>query len=538
MTTTYYNGRIYTGDGFADSFTVENGRFTRVGHRIADGGVAIDLGGRFVCAGFNDSHMHLLNLGQTLAMSNLSAHTGSLSDMLDCLRAFIRETNPAPGAWVQGRGFNQDYFSDVHRFPNRFDLDAVSREYPICISRACGHICVVNTRALTLLGIDQTTPQPAGGRFTVDERGMPLGQFFENALELVFGRMPAPDATALRAMLQAGCRHLNARGITSCQSDDYTVFPQLGYRPVMDALESMAADGSLTVRVNEQAQFTNLPDLQAFVESGHFRHGDALFKNGPLKMLGDGSLGARTAYLSRAYADAPETRGLPVYTQAQLDAMCTYANAHGMQIAIHAIGDGILDRVLDAYEKALTACPRVDHRHGIVHGQITRPDQLARMQKLGLHVYLQSIFLDYDTRIVLDRVGAALAATSYAAGSLLRNGITISNGSDAPVEDPAVLRGIECAVTRRSIGTTAAPYRPEEALSVRQALDSFTQGGAYASFEESYKGCIRPGMLADFVVLEGNPFETPPNRLHEIAVCATYLGGRCVYGNGALLRGA
>ena len=246
-------------------------------------------------------------------------------------------------------------------------------------------------------------------------------------------------------------------------------------------------------------------------------------------MLGDGSLGARTAYLSRPYQDAPGTRGLPVYTQAQLDAMCAYANAHGMQIAIHAIGDGMLDRVLDACEKALAVHPRRDHRHGVVHCQITRPDQLERIRRLGMHVYLQSIFLDYDTRIVFDRVGPALAGTSYAAKSLLQSGVTFSNGSDAPVEDPAVLRGVECAVTRRSIGSTAPPYRPEEALSVREALDSFTQYGAYASFEENCKGRIRAGMLADFVVLGENPFETAPDRLHAIDVLATYLGGACVY---------
>lgn len=529
MRTTFRGGIVYTGDGFTDSFTVENGRFIRVGAPDGDGGETVDLGGRFVCAGFNDSHMHLLNLGQTLSMADLTAHTGSLAELLDGLRSYIRETKPAPGAWVRGRGFNQDYFADVRRFPDRFDLDAVSRTHPICITRACGHICVVNSRALELLGIGRGTPQPAGGRFSVDDSGEPLGQFFENALDLVLKAMPAPDGDGLRGCIRAACRHLNRRGITSCQSDDYAVFPGLGYRPVMDAFRSMAADGTLTVRVNEQAHFTNLPDLQAFVESGDFRRGDERFKNGPLKMLGDGSLGARTAYLSRPYQDAPGTRGLPVYTQAQLDAMCAYANAHGMQIAIHAIGDGMLDRVLDACEKALVAHPRRDHRHGVVHCQITRPDQLERIRKLGMHVYLQSIFLDYDARIVFDRVGPALAGTSYAAKSLLQSGVTFSNGSDAPVEDPAVLRGVECAVTRRSIGSTAPPYRPEEALSVREALDSFTQYGAYASFEENCKGRIRAGMLADFVVLGENPFETAPDRLHAIDVLATYLGGACVY---------
>lgn len=531
MRVTYKNGVVYTGDGWADSFTVENGKFIRVGtlDREADNGEIVDLHGRFVCAGFNDSHMHLLNLGQALAMADLAAHTGSLEEVLRCLADFIAETKPQPGAWVQGRGFNHDYFSDVHRFPNRYDLDRVSTAHPICITRACGHICVVNSKALEILGIDKTTPQPEGGRFAVDEAGEPLGQFFENALDLVYKPMPAPDADAIRRMLLAACRRLNRYGITSCQSDDYEVFTSLGYKPVMAVLEEMATDGSLTVRVNEQAHFTSLPALRAFVESGDFRRGNDRFKNGPLKMLGDGSLGARTAYLSRPYADDPATCGIPVYTQQQFDEMCGYANANGMQIAIHAIGDGILDRILDAYEKALRENPRDDHRHGIVHCQITRPDQLRRIRKMNLHVYLQSIFLDYDTHIVRARVGDALASTSYAAKSLLQSGVPISNGSDAPVEEPVVLRGIECAVTRRSIGSTEAPYRPEEALTVREAIDTFTKHAAYASFEENIKGCIRAGMLADFTVLAENPFEAAPERLHEIGVLETYLGGKCVF---------
>lgn len=529
---TYKNGTIYTGEGFAECFTVEDGKFLYAGSLAgcpADTGKVVDLGGRFVCAGFNDSHMHLLNLGQTLDMANLSRHTASLEDVLDCLRAYIAEVQPAPGTWVRGRGFNQDYFSGEHRFPSRYDLDRVSTEHPICITRACGHICVVNSKALELLGIDKNTPQPVGGRFHVDESGEPTGQFFENALDLIYKPMPAPDKAALTRMVKKACARLNSYGITSCQSDDYETIPNLGYKPVMTLLSEMAETGELTVRINEQVHFTNLPALTAFVEAGDHRRGNARFKNGPLKMLGDGSLGARTAYLSRPYADDPSTCGIPVYTQQQFDEMCSFANRNEMSIAIHSIGDGILDCILDAYEKALAACPREHHRHGIVHCQITRPDQLKRIQDMGLHVYLQSIFIDYDSRIVRDRVGDELASTSYAAKSLLQNGVTFSNGSDAPVEDPVVLRGIECAVTRRSIGTQNAPYRPEEALTVGEAIDSFTKDAAYASFEENVKGCIKAGMLADFVILGGNPFEADPDTLHDIPVLETWLGGECVY---------
>ena len=527
---TYINAKVYTGDNFAACFTVEDGKFIFVGDTLPENpGEITDLSGKFVCAGFNDSHMHLLNLGQTLDMANLAARTTSLEDMLRCLKEYIAERKTAPGAWVRGRGFNQDYFSGEHRFPSRYDLDTVSTEHPICITRACGHICVVNSKALELLGIDKNTPQPVGGRFNVDENGEPTGQFFETGLDLIYKSMPVPDKDALKRMIKKGCDRLNSYGITSCQSDDYESVPGLPYTTVMEVFEDMAETGELTVRVNEQVHFTNLPALTAFVEAGHHTRGNENFKNGPLKMLGDGSLGARTAYLSRPYNDDPATRGIAIYTQEQFDDMCGYANKNGMSIAIHSIGDGILDRILDAYEKALKENPRDDHRHGIVHCQITRPDQLERIKAMHLHVYAQSIFIDYDSRIVHARVGDELAATSYGARSFVENGVSLSNGSDAPVEDPVVLRGIQCAVTRRSIGSTDTPYRPEEALTVAQAIDSFTKGAAYASFEENVKGKIQPGMLADFVVLGEDPFTTDAEVLHKIPVSATYLGGEKVY---------
>ena len=245
-------------------------------------------------------------------------------------------------------------------------------------------------------------------------------------------------------------------------------------------------------------------------------------------MLGDGALGARTAYLSVPYADAPDTRGLSVFTPEAFDEMIGYANAHGMQVAVHCIGDACLDLVLNSMEKALTEHPRADHRHGIVHCQITRPDQLERIAKMKLHVYAQSIFLDYDMHIVEDRVGKELAESSYSWKTLMDKGVTVSNGSDCPVEMPDVMAGIQCAVTRRDLKGNG-PYLPREAFTVQEALDSFTKMGAKASFEETIKGEIKPDMLADFVVLGENPFETVPSKLKDIPILATYLGGKMIY---------
>ena len=199
-----------------------------------------------------------------------------------------------------------------------------------------------------------------------------------------------------------------------------------------------------------------------------------------------------------------------------------------MQVAVHCIGDACLDLVLSSYEKALNAHPRRDHRHGIVHCQITRPDQLEKIAKMGLHVYCQSIFLDYDIHIVRQRAGEELAKTSYCWRTLKGLGATVSNGSDCPVELPHVMAGIQCAVTRCDLAGEG-PYLPDEEFTVHEAIDSFTKAGAYASFEENVKGQIKPGMLADFVVLRENPFEAEKDGLKDIPVLATFVGGQCVF---------
>lgn len=536
MRTIYYNGAVYTGAlPLVQSFGEEDGRFFFAGSNeeaVAlkrEGDRLVDLQGRFVCSGFNDSHMHLLSYGSSLRMAQLADRTGSLSDMLNCLREFRDSRTFRENAWLQGRGWNQDYFADTDRMPNRHDLDKVSTDIPICAVRACGHCLVVNTKALTLLGIGANTPQPAGGRIGMEE-GEPDGRFFDNAMDLIYEAIPAPDKEEVKEMMLAACRSLNAYGVTSSQTDDYCAFHNVPWPLVNEAYRELEAEGRLTVRVYEQSNFTSLEALKAFVEAGNRTGtGSSLFKIGPLKMLGDGALGARTAYLGRPYADDPSTCGIPVFSQEVMDEMVGYANAQGMQVAVHAIGDACLDRLLTAYERAMASHPRKDPRHGIVHCQITRPDQLAKIGRMGLHVYAQSIFLDYDIHMVKERVGEELASTSYSWKTLMETGATVSNGTDCPVELPDALACIQCAVTRKTLKDQIGPYLSDQAFTVKEALDSYTCGGAYASFEENIKGKISPGMLADFVVLEENPFETPPEKLREIPVRETYLGGRKVY---------
>ena len=531
MKTAYLNGRVYTGTlPLATAFIVEDGRFGPVGTdeavraALSPDDRRVDLNGRFVCAGFNDSHMHLLGFGSTLRTAQLGAHTGSLAGMLDYVRAWLDAHPPRDGQWLLGRGWNQDLFADGSRMPDRRDLDAISTDVPIMLTRACGHCCVLNTRALALAGIGPDTAAPEGGAIGMSG-GQPDGRLYDNAIELAQRALPVPGKEDIRAMLRAACAAVNRYGITSVQTDDYQVFPAVPWQTINEVYREMAAAGELTVRVTEQAQLTDPESMRRFAAAGCMTGaGTDRFRIGPIKLLGDGSLGSRTAHLSRPYADAPDTRGFSLFSGSRMNELVACAHGLGMQLAIHAIGDACLDQVLDALERAQAAAPRPDPRHGIVHCQITRPDQLERIRALGLHVYAQSIFLDYDNHIVTQRAGSALAATSYHWKTLMDTGVSVSNGSDCPVELPDVMAGIECAVTRTSLDGTG-PYLPDQAFTVQEALDSFTLRGAEASFEERIKGRIAPGFLADFTVLSGNPFETAPRRLHEIAVENCFLGG-------------
>ena len=530
MRTVYVNGKVWTGEGFAHSFAVEDGRFAWVDGMPAQGDEIVDLGGAFVCPGFNDSHMHLLNYGSALSICDLTAHTSSLEDVQGALRAFIREKAIPAGEWVRGRGWNHDYFAGEKVIPTRQDLDQVSREHPVTITRCCGHALAVNTKVLEMLGLDGSQPQPDGGHYDVDESGYPTGVFRDTAMSMVSTRIPAPDRAAVKDMLLTAMKRLNTYGVTSCHSDDLVCFEHLPWQEVMAAYRELHDAGEMPVRVCEQSQFFNTAGLQAFLDEGYLTGwGDEMFRVGPLKLLGDGSLGARTAYLSEDYADQPGERGLAIFTQEEFDALIGLAHEKGMQVAVHVIGDGVLDRVLTAYEKAFAAHPRKDHRSGLVHVQITRPDQLDKMRALELHAYVQSIYIDYDSRIVAQRVGEERANTSYAFRTMKESGMHVSNGTDCPVEWPVAMRGIQCAVTRRPIDGSLPPYRPEEAMTVAEALASYTSEGAWASFEENVKGMIRPGMLADFVVLDGDPFAADPMQLHAIEPVMTVMGGRTVY---------
>lgn len=536
----FINGKVYTGEDteFKTAFEVKDNVFLKVGDNdeiMACGdedAEIVDLCGSFVCPGFNDSHMHLLNYGKALKTADLTKDTDSVDSIIEKVKKFIKDEDIPDFEWVIGRGWNQDYFKEDMGYPLRWDLDRISDKHPIALTRACGHMLVVNSVALDILKINSDTKVPYGGKIEFSENGEPNGIFRENAMEIVTSAFPRPDKNRLKDMILAASAALNSYGITSVQTDDLLCFSNVPYEDVLDAYRELKEEGKLTVRVYEQSLFLESKDFRDFIRKGyHTGLGDEKFKIGPLKLLGDGSLGTRTAYLDRCYNDDPTTRGMALLSGKELREMFEIASANGMQIAVHVIGNGTLDLVLDAYEEVFGSdCGRRDIRNGIVHCQIMREDQLKRCERLGLHAYIQSVFLDYDIQIVEDRVGKELAKTSYNFKTMYDT-MSASNGSDCPVELPFVMGGIQCAVTRKRLDAKPyeAAYLSEQALSVDEALKSFTVNGAYASFEEDIKGKIKEGMLADFVVLSENPFEADTSKIKDIEVLHTYMNGEKVY---------
>ena len=532
MKTIYINGDVFTvTNGHVEAFVVEDKQFIYVGNNKeaisyqGDDSTIIDLKGQFVTAGFNDSHMHVLNYGQTLNMANLSTSTHSLEAVLDCLTRFIKEHKIPKGQWVKGRGWNHDFFKDVHRFVNRYDLDKVSTNHPIIITRACGHVAVCNSKAIEILNLTSDMPKVEGGEFEIENHEL-NGVFKENALHLIHSKIPQPSIPEIKEMLTTAFTSLNSYGITSAQTDDLIVFEN--YKDILKAYQELDQENKMTVKIYEQSHFKDLETLKEFIQAGyHTGVGSDYFRIGPLKLMADGSLGARTALMSEPYHDDPSTQGIQIFKQEELNEIVDYASSHGMQIAIHSIGDKSTDMIIEAYENTLSKHPRTNHRHGIVHCQITRQDQLDKYKQLSLQAYIQSIFLDYDILIVEDRVGKERAKTSYAFKTLFDTNHA-SNGSDCPVELPDVLKGIQCAITRYSTHGQG-PYNLKQALTVEEAITTFTLNGAYSSFEESSKGSIEVGKKADFVILETSPFCILPTKIKDISIKATYLDGIKVY---------
>lgn len=537
MDTIFHNGNIITMDKAipkAQAVAVKNGIIVRVGSdndilALAKPGTKlVDLGGRLMLPGFCDSHLHLLSYGYSLEKIPLGGCKSK--DELVALGKKFMEEHPHL-SWIQGRGWNNDAWQD-NSFPTRHDLDKISAKIPITVTRTCGHIICANTPALKAMGITRDTPQVPGGVIEMDEHGEPLGIFCEEARSIVYSAIPALTVEDMKRMLVNGGKQALKYGITSMQSDDFEAITPKEDELLMEAYQSLAQSRQLPIRVYQQCLLPPISRVKAFIGKGYKTGvGDDLFKIGPLKLLCDGSLGARTALMSQPYADDQSTSGVAVYDQNALDELVATAHNAGMTVAAHAIGDGCIDMCLNAIEKAVVANPMPDMRHSLIHCQITREDQLKRFRDLNVIAHIQPIFIDYDMHVAATRLGDKRIENCYAWRTMADTGVHYACGSDCPVEMFNVLEGIYCAVT--SMDLKGYPggqgWKPSQRLTVEQAVYGYTMGGAYAAYEDGIKGSITVGKLADMAVLEADIFAIEPAKIKDVKVDMTILGGQVVY---------
>lgn len=515
MKIAYINGMI---DGKKQAFGVEQGQFIEINETLSLDTYhkVVDLKGKTIVPGFNDSHMHLLGLAQVLSWASLMKYTKSIQELQDYLRSYKFAMGIEDGQWIRGRGWNHDYFEGEHRLLERKDLDAVSTTCPMVMIRCCGHICTVNSKALEVLGIDENTPMVEGVRFDLEK-----GQFFENALSLIYDKINRMTKNEIKRSIIHAQSVILSHGITSVQTDDFTNLNQ-DYHDIVEAYLELEKEGKLLLKITQQNQLTTIPELEKFIENKEQTLKTPHYQSGPLKIIADGSLGARTAYLNTPYADDHSTQGMMVYSKENLEALIAYANTHQMGCVVHCIGDGALKVVLDIFKKYNPKDNPL--RNGIVHCQITSPELLEVIKEYQILTYVQPIFLDYDLGIVNERVGQARASTSYAFKTLTQTTHT-SGGSDCPVEMCNVLQGMYHAVSRKNLKGDG-PYLSHEALTIDEALKMYTIEGAYASFEEETKGSIEVGKAADFVILSKPLTE---DTLLSNQILETYINGKCAY---------
>lgn len=511
MLTLLYNAQIRTMHpslACAEAAVLDGERFSFVGSqegaRLFLAGRAhdaLDAQGATVLPGFNDAHMHFVH--EALRRANVDlAGAHSVEDVLTRLRKGLPDRT---GEWLIGEGWNQEAFAEK-RLLTRADLDSISVDVPIFARRACGHLGVANSRALAMAGLD-----------------VPDGILREDEQGAIWGQIPTPDVSGLLHLMASAQQGLYAKGITSVQSDDFGYIRDIPQAVYMRAVRDAGDTDAIQLRYAFQALMTDLRDAQMFFADDLHAISGKRFHVAHMKLLADGSLGARTAWLSVPYADAPESCGISLYEDATLRALVREAASHGLPTAIHAIGDAAMQQTLDAIEAEGRGL-----RNAVVHAQITNAGQVVRCGSLGLTIMAQPIFLQADLPIVRARVGDALADTSYRWRAMAGAGAHVAFSTDCPVEPFDPMPGIYCAVTRHGVGQPEA-YLPDERFTLDEAIYAYTAAGAYASGEEADKGRIWPGMLADFVVLDHALDDHEPTSLLQTGIAATYIGGKPVY---------
>jgi hypothetical protein len=467
----------------------------------------VDARGRTIVPGLVDCHAHMTGFGYSLQEVDLRS-AKSIAEVQQTVQEF-GERNPDRN-WILGGRWDQERFAEK-RYLTGSDLDAVIKDRPVFLMRVCGHIGVVNTKALLMARITKGTIVK-GGEVDLDvATGEPNGILRENALELMWKVVPKPTLKQLQDACLAASKKAVESGL-ACVHWIVTSGDEIR------AIQKLFAEGNLPLRVRLGIAIEFIYELAELGLTTGF--GNDMVKIGFVKILADGSLGGRTAALKEPYSDKPETSGMMLYSQRKMNSLVSRAHSAGMQLAIHAIGDRAVDNVLKAYEKALKENPRSDHRHRVEHCSVLNPRLIRKMKHLGLIASVQPHFIVSDFW-ASDRLGEDRMLWTFPFRTLMHQGIIVISGSDCPVEPISPILGIWGAVARKSLA--------HEALTVEEALRTYTANAAFASFDEEKLGTIEAGKLADMTMLSDDPFNVRPDDIKNIHIEMTIVNGKIVY---------
>lgn len=482
----------------------------------------IDVHGQLVIPGFIEGHGHFAGVGE--AELNLKLMPTTSWDQIVSMVADAAKT-AKPGEWIIGRGWHQEKWTqrpepNVEGFPTHASLDAASPNNPVLLTHASGHASFVNAKAMELSDINRSTPNPPGGEILKDKQGNPTGLLRETASGLVHAN--PSDPARLRKALELASKEALSKGITSFQ-DAGSSFATI------DLMKEMIDEHQIGVRMWVMVREGNSREAPLLSKYRMIDYANGHLNVRAIKRQIDGALGSRGAWLLEPYSDKPDSVGLNTMSIADLTETARLAIANDYQLCVHAIGDRANRETLNVFEQAFKANPsRRDLRWRIEHAQHLSLSDIPRFGQLGVIASMQGIHCTSDAPYVIDRLGAKRAEEgAYVWQKLMKSGAVVSNGTDAPVEDVDPIPNYYATVTRKT--KNGQTFYPDQRMTRMEALTSYTLNPAYAAFEESSKGSLKVGKLADMTVLSKDITAIPDDEILTAQVSYTIVGGKVLY---------
>jgi len=484
----------------------------------------IDLAGMLAIPGFIESHAHFTGTGSAKMQLNLM-EASSWDAIVSMVEAVVGDA--ATGELIRGRGWHQEKWdetpeSNVDGVPTHHSLSAVSPNNPVVLGHASGHAAFANAKAMEMSGVNRRTRAPSGGEIVRDANGDPTGMFRETAQGLLRGAYEGSEAPDPRRLIELANEEVISKGITTFH-DAGTGFGTI------DLFKEMIDEGRIDVRLWVMVSGSNEELAERLPEYRIIGYGDNHLTVRSIKRLLDGALGPHGAWLLEPYEDLHTSTGLNTASVASVEETARLAALHDFSLGVHAIGDRANRELIDIYERTFNAHPdRTDWRWRNEHTQHLHPDDIARMGQLGIVAAMQGIHCTSDAIYVLERLGEERAEEgAYVWQKLMAEGVVISNGTDAPVENVDPIASYYATVSRKL--ADGSVFFPDQRMSREEALASYTINGAYAGFEEHIKGSLTPGKLADVTVLSQDIMTIPEDDIPATEVVYTIIGGKVVY---------